>query len=268
MTGTSTPAEAREQGAHVRQDVFAVVSRVEGADPGVEDLQGLRPRLGLGAQVVTRDLGEQRGQAVPGLGVGVHQRLREREVRRMAAFDRVRSQRERSAREADERDLALQLAPQHPDRVQHHAEVLARLEPPQGLDVRARPQRLLDHRTFAGLEVERDAEGGEGQQEIGEEDGRIHAEGVDGLQRDLHRQLRRAAEGEQRVLRAQAPVLGHVTAGLPHEPDGRAVDLLEAAGAEEAVVHSRIIASARLHTGTAAVMRRARTTKRSPTAKP
>jgi hypothetical protein len=45
------------------------------------------------------------------------------------------------------------------------------------------------------------------------------------------------------VPRAQGAVLGHVASGLPHEPDGRAVDFLKAAGAEEAIVHSRIIAS-------------------------
>ena len=37
-------------------------------------------------------------------------------------------------------------------------------------------------------------------------------------------------------LSAQRPVLGQVAAGLAHEPDGRAVDGLAAAGAEEAVV--------------------------------
>ena len=48
---------------------------------------------------------------------------------------------------------------------------------------------------------------------------------------------------QEAVLRAQGAVLRHVAARLPHEPHGRAVHLLEAAGAEEAVVHLGIIAS-------------------------
>jgi hypothetical protein len=73
---------------------------------------------------------------------------------------------------------------------------------------------LFDDRAFAGLEVERDAERRQRKQEVGEQDGRVHAEGLDGLQGDLHGELRRAAEREQGVLRAQGPVLRHVAPGL------------------------------------------------------
>ncbi len=42
-----------------------------------------------------------------------------------------------------------------------------------------------------------------------------------------------AADLEQRIALAQGAVLGHVAAGLPHEPDGRGVDRLAPAGFEE-----------------------------------
>ena len=48
----------------------------------------------------------------------------------------------------------------------------------------------------------------------------------------------------RRVLLAERAVLGHVAAGLAHEPHGSRVDGLAAAGAEEAIVHRGIIAQA------------------------
>jgi hypothetical protein len=64
-----------EDAADVGQHQLAVVGLVEGAHPGVEDLQGLGPGLDLGPQVVGHHLGEQRGQAVPGPGSPYMRRL-------------------------------------------------------------------------------------------------------------------------------------------------------------------------------------------------
>ena len=41
------------------------------------------------------------------------------------------------------------------------------------------------------------------------------------------------ADFEQRILLADGAILGHVASGLAHEPDGRAVDGLSLAGANE-----------------------------------
>ena len=67
-------------------------------------------------------------------------------------------------------------------------------------------------------------------------------EGADGLEGHLHRQLGRAAEGQQGVLLAERAVLGHVASRLAHEPHGRAIDGFAAAGAQEAIVHGPVIA--------------------------
>ena len=64
------------------------------------------------------------------------------------------------------------------------------------------------------------------------------------LQRDLERELGRPAELEQRVLLAQRAVLGHVAPRLPHHPDGRAVDGLAPARAQEAIVHHNLFLAA------------------------
>ena len=65
--------------------------------------------------------------------------------------------------------------------------------------------------------------GVEREQQVREEDGGVDVDGVDGLQRDRDGQFRRAAELEEGVPLAQRPVVGHVAAGLAHEPDRRAL---------------------------------------------
>ena len=84
--------------------------------------------------------------------------------------------------------------------------------------------RPLDRRAFALDEVERNAHRLERQQQIGEQDGGVDLDPPDGLQRDFGRQIRRAAQLQKCVVLAEGAVFRHVASGLPHEPDGRAVD--------------------------------------------
>ena len=51
-------------------------------------------------------------------------------------------------------------------------------------------QRLLDHRTFSGLEVERQAHDFERQQQIGKDDGRIDVQRFGGRDGDFGCELR------------------------------------------------------------------------------
>ena len=87
------------------------------------------------------------------------------------------------------------------------------------------------------MEIEGKAQGVQGDQEVAEEDGRVEPEGADGLQRHLDRELGGAAQLEQRVALSKGAVLGHVSAGLSHEPHRRGVHWLPPTGAEETVVH-------------------------------
>jgi hypothetical protein len=104
MTGVPgvTPAmSARMCGQHVAP---VVVGR-ERADPAVEELHGLRAGGDLQVQVVAHRDGEPLHERVPRAGVVEHEALRLEERARAAALDQVRRERERRAREADERHL-------------------------------------------------------------------------------------------------------------------------------------------------------------------
>ena len=107
------------------------------------------------------------------------------------------------------------------------------------VDVGGGPDGSADDRPLARLEIKRDTHRGEWQQQVREEDGGVDVEPFDRLQRHLRGQLRLSADFEQRVPRADVAVLGHVTAGLSHEPDRGLVDRLVAAGTEKAIVHAR-----------------------------
>ena len=73
----------------------------------------------------------------------------------------------------------------------------------------------------------------EGQQEIREDDGGVDAEEFRRGDRDFGGDRGLLADLQERILFADRAVLGHVTSGLAHEPDGRAVDGLRFAGANE-----------------------------------
>ena len=53
------------------------------------------------------------------------------------------------------------------------------------------------------------------------------------LQRDFGREIRRAAQLQKCVVLPQRAVFRHVAAGLPHEPDGGAVNRLTPACAQK-----------------------------------
>ena len=93
---------------------------------------------------------------------------------------------------------------------------------------------LVDDGAFAVDELEVEAHGGEGQQEVGEDDGGVDAEAFGGGDGDFGGDVGGAADVEQGVVLADGHVLGHVAAGLAEEPDGGAVDGLAEAGADEA----------------------------------
>ena len=106
-------------------------------------------------------------------------------------------------------------------------------------DVFLAAHRLLDHRSFAGGKMKRQAHHFERQQEVGEDDGGVDAEDFGSGDGDLGGQRGLLADFEQRMLLADRAIFGHVASGLAHEPDGRAVDGLGLAGANEAGIRGR-----------------------------
>ena len=87
---------------------------------------------------------------------------------------------------------------------------------------------------FVGDEFEVEAHGGEGEQEVGEDDGGVDAEAFGGGDGDFGGDVGGAADVEEGVVLADGHVLRHVAAGLAEEPDGGAVDGLAEAGTNEA----------------------------------
>src|SRR5690606_39540440 len=98
------------------------------ADPRIEELDGLRAGSDLRAKVAPHDHGERAQERVPELRLAVHQALRARVERALAALDEVARQRERRSGEADERRLPVELPAQEADRLEHVPERLFRLE--------------------------------------------------------------------------------------------------------------------------------------------
>lgn len=104
----------------------------------------------------------------------------------------------------------------------------------EGAGVLQCAERRVDLRTLVGDELEVEAHGGEGEQEVGEDDGSVDAEVFSGGDGDLGGEGRGAADIEEGVSGADGAVLRHIAAGLAKEPDGCAVDGLAQAGTNEA----------------------------------
>ena len=107
---------------------------------------------------------------MPRIRFAVHQRLGAAEIRRRPAFDGVRGERERCAGETDQRQAAVELVADEADRFQNVCEPLARIEPPEPIDVCARPDWIRDRWALALDEVERQPERLERHEQVGEED--------------------------------------------------------------------------------------------------
>ncbi len=87
------------------------------------------------------------------------------------------------------------------------------------IDVVGRTHGVADHRAFAFLIAQLEAHGLHRQQQVGEDDGGIHVEHFDRLQRDGRGQIGALADFENAVALADLAVFLHVAAGLPHEPN-------------------------------------------------
>ena len=104
----------------------------------------------------------------------------------------------------------------------------------EGLDLLAGADGVVDYGAFAVDEFEVEAHGGEGEKEVGEDDGGVDAEALRGGDGDFGGDVGGAADVEEGVVLADGHVLGHVAAGLAKEPDGGAVDGQAETGTDEA----------------------------------
>jgi hypothetical protein len=120
-----------------------------------------------------------------------------------------------------------------PDGIQHIAERLTRVESSDARQVGLVTQGLIDRRPFTRHEVEGNPHWLERDQQIRKENRGVHVDPFDRLERDFGGEIGCSTNIEDAVPFAKAAVLGHVPAGLPHEPDRRRVNGFPPAGFEE-----------------------------------
>ena len=87
------------------------------------------------------------------------------------------------------------------------------------VDLRGRTNRIQNLRSMIIGELEADLKRLEDQQNVGEDDPRIHTKLIDRSNRHLTSKLRRLAELDEANPLTQRPILGLITPRLPHDPN-------------------------------------------------
>ena len=218
------------RGRHQR--VAAIVLHAQAADPAVEDLQHVGAGAHLLGGVFRQHVHQLADQLVPNFGRVVHQLLHFQVVTRPAALDHVAGQRERRAAEADDRQLGAEMLHHQGDRVGDIAKFGGAIGA-QHLHVFGGAHRLLDHRPFAGGEMEGQAHDFERQQQVGEDDGGVNLEELGGGDGHFGREFGLLADFDQRMMLADVAVFLHVAASLAHEPNRSGLDRKPLAGADK-----------------------------------
>ena len=155
-------------------------------------------------------------------------------VPRRAPLDEVAGHGERRAGKPDERHpRPVELTAHQAHRLGDVGGVDVGLERTEAAQVVAAAEGLGDHGPPAGLHVDPEADGLQGHDDVGEQDGGVHAVAPHRLEGQLGGQ-RSVRNGRQDgALAARGPVLGQRPAGLAHEPHRRAGHRFPEAGAHE-----------------------------------
>ena len=190
-------------------------------------------------------------ERAPRGGVGVHEGAGGEVILRGAALGEVRGERERGAREADERRRGTARRADRGGRVQLGDRALHGLGDRGGCLVEMcrvdRGQfghgsgirvRLREDGPAARLDLDVDADELQRNHDVAEEDARVDLVAAHRLQRDLARHRRIEARVEHVRAHPQLAVLGQRPPRLPHEPHRRRVGALTAIGAHETRVGS------------------------------
>ena len=152
----------------------------------------------------------------------------------LSALDEVARQRERRSGEADERHAISERGARTADRLEDEGEGLHRIALDQASDVGRGAHRAVDDWSFSLRELEAHVERLHDQQDVGKEDGGIHAELLDREHGHLGGE-RRATEVEESEPRPDRAILGKEAPGLPQKPHRRERHRPAAAGGKERV---------------------------------
>ena len=245
-------AHGAEDPQHRRLGDRPPARQVEQAAPGVEQLERLGAGAHLAAQVRDGGPGEPVEQLREPRRIGPAPAEEVAEALRRPALDQVGRERPGGAREADQRHPGRRVVGRDGQRPPHRADGVEHVpqglldpgvplvaEGPQGADPGAVAHRGGEDRPVAGREHQLGAHGFERQQDVGEQDGGVHAHQVDRLDGHLGRQLRGLAEGEEVHVLPHRPVLRQIAPGLAHHPHRPPLGRLAPAGAQEQVVHGQ-----------------------------
>ena len=141
-----------------------------------------------------------------------------REFLRRAPADQIAHQRERPAREADQRRAARDVGPNQPHGFHDEWHVPFGNERRQRIDLRESADRLAHDR--ARREFESDAHALQWRHDVAEEDGRIELEAPQRLHGHFRGELGAAGERRKIDLRAQLAIFRQIAARLAHDPHG------------------------------------------------
>ena len=116
----------------------------ERADPAVEDLHRVNPRVDLREQVASDDFGQLVHESIPHFRLPIHERLGDTIIARRAAFDHIAGKCERRSGEANNGLFPLQFAAHEPDGFHHIGSRLLGVENAQGFHVSHAAHRIVD----------------------------------------------------------------------------------------------------------------------------
>ena len=213
--------------------VFPVVGKAEGTDPAIEDLDDVRAGEYLEAAVVFENLDDLVEEQTPGEGVAIHHGLGVDVVFGAAALDHVAGEGEGCAAEADDAEAVFEVSGDLLDGASDVGEIVCAVGA-EGAYVFRGADGMMDDGTFACLELERQSHGLQREQEVGKDDGGIHAQLFSGGDGDLSRDFRLLADFDEGVVLANVAVFLHVAAGLAEKPHGSAIDGATETGANKA----------------------------------
>jgi hypothetical protein len=221
--------------ASCREDRAAVVVRVEGAGPGVEELDAPGPRLHLGPSEGDEVLAPVRHELVPEARLPPHERLGAGALPGPGGLHHVGHEGEGRADEPQDRNVQLLL--QDLEGPHHEVEAVPGVEGSERADRlggvvgvgKDGPQPLLDPHVDPGTQEDRG--------DVGVEDRAVDREVLQGELRDVGGEAGIAGHRQEVLVALELVVAREGAAGLAHEPDGGAVEGLAAEGTEEAVVH-------------------------------
>ncbi len=209
--------------------------------PAVEQLHHLDAMIDLPAKAMADGIDQDRDQPGEAFRLPPGPGPRPLAVGPALAFDHVERQRPGRPGEADQRGVGW-------DRLRQpgHRRVDRRQPLIQPLWVEGRnllgPQQPFQHRALTLDEAHGAAQGVRDDQDVAEQDSRVHSIPAQRLQRRLDAKCRCIAEAEEvRGPPAQPLVLGEIAPGLAEEPERRPIRRLVGKGAQQALAQRTVL---------------------------